>query len=246
MQTLSKFTHHTECSACGSSDGKAVYSDGSGYCFVCKTHFKASSGSDSAQNRVIPMEDYKASQEAKKAVSGQILSIPDRGITKATCEAYGVMQSGTDHYYPYTDAKGNEMAWKIRDVPNKQFRSQGNIKDALLFGQAQWNAGGRFVTITEGELDALAAYQMMGSKYPVVSIKNGAASAVKDCQAQYEWLDSFETIVIAFDADEPGREAANKVAELFGSKVRVMKMQQGFKDACDYLDRKSTRLNSSH
>ena len=92
-----------------------------------------------------------------------------------------------------------------------------------------------FVTITEGELDALAAYQMMGSKYPVVSIKNGAQSAVRDCQAQYEWLDSFETIVLAFDADEVGSEAAAKVAELFGSKVRIMKMQQGFKDACDYL-----------
>jgi twinkle protein len=125
-------------------------------------------------------------------------------------------------------------------VTDKSFRSQGNIKDAVLFGQAMWNKGGKFVTIVEGELDALAAYQMMGSKYPVVSIKNGAQSAVKDCQAQYEWLDSFETIVLAFDADDPGREAAAGVAELFGSKVKIVKMGQGYKDACDYLgDNKS-------
>lgn len=240
MQTQSKFTHHTECSACGSSDGKAVYSDGSGYCFVCKTHFKASDGS--GRGKVLPMVQKPAVDQIK-AISGQVLSIPDRGITKATCEAYGVTQSGTEHYYPYTDSKGNDVAWKIRNVPDKQFRSQGNIKDAILFGQAQWNAGGKFVTITEGELDALAAYQMMGSKYPVVSIKNGAQSAVKDCQAQYEWLDSFETIVLAFDADEAGREAASKVAELFGNKVRIMRMQQGFKDACDYLkDNKSAEF----
>jgi twinkle protein len=49
--------------------------------------------------------------------------------------------------------------------------------------------------------------------------------------------------VLAFDADEAGSEAASKVAELFGSKVRIMKMQQGFKDACDYLkDNKSAEF----
>lgn len=170
-----------------------------------------------------------------KAISGDFRSIPERCITKATCEAYGVRQTDGEHYYPYTDGKGTDIAYKVRTVADKQFRSQGNIKEALLFGQAQWNSGGKYLTIVEGELDALAAYQMMGSKYPVVSIKNGAQSAVKDCQAQYEWIDSFEHIVLAFDADEPGRDAAAKVAELFGSKVKIMKMAQGYKDACDYL-----------
>jgi twinkle protein len=237
MQTKSqaKFLRHESCDACGSSDAKAVYSDGSGYCFACKSHFKATEPFiESGRGKVLPMTN-KAVVEPIKAITGQFLSIPDRGITKATCEAYGVRQTETDHYYPYTDGSGNDIAYKIRSVPNKQFRSQGNIKDALLFGQAMWNKGGRYVTVVEGELDALAAYQMMGSKYPVVSIKNGAQSAVKDCQAQYEWLDSFETIVLAFDADEPGREAASGVAELFGSKVKIVKFSDTYKDACDYL-----------
>ena len=242
MQTTSqaKFLRHEACDACGSSDAKAVYSDGSSYCFACKTHLKAHSAvSDNFGGKVLPMTN-KAVVEPIKAIAGQFLSIPDRGITKATCEAYGVRQTETDHYYPYTDGSGNDIAYKIRSVPNKQFRSQGNIKDALLFGQAMWNKGGRYVTIVEGELDALAAYQMMGSKYPVVSIKNGAQSAFKDCQAQYEWLDSFETIVLAFDADEPGRQAADEVAELFGSKVKIVKFSDTYKDACDYLrDNKS-------
>ena len=235
MQTQTKFVKHEACDSCGSSDAKAVYSDASAYCFNCKTYFKASDGlAASTEGKVLPMTN--------KAVTGQIRpisayfgSIPERGITKATCEAYGVMQTGIEHYYPFTDARGTEVAYKIRVVPDKQFRSQGNIKDALLFGQAMWNKGGKYVTIVEGELDALAAYQMMGSKYPVVSIKNGAQSAVKDCKSQYQWLDSFETIVVAFDADEPGMKAAKEVAELFGSKAKVMKMGQGYKDACDYL-----------
>ena len=68
MQTQSKFLRHAPCEACGSSDSKAEYADGTGFCFNinCRTFFKASDGSASAQNRVIPMEDYKASQEAKK------------------------------------------------------------------------------------------------------------------------------------------------------------------------------------
>jgi twinkle protein len=235
MQTQSKFIKHEACDACGSSDAKAVYSDGSGYCFNCKTYFKASDGLvASTEGKVLPMTN-KAVVGQIRPLGGDFLSIPDRGITKATCEAYGVRQSGTEHYYPYTDAAGKDIAHKIRVVTDKSFRSQGNIKDAVLFGQAMWNKGGKYVTIVEGELDALAAYQMMGSKYPVVSIKNGAASAVKDCQAQYEWLDSFENIVLAFDADDPGREAAAGVAELFGSKVKIVKFGDGFKDACDYL-----------
>jgi twinkle protein len=242
MQTTSqnKFLRHEACDKCGSSDAKAVYSDGSGYCFNCKTYFKASDGLvASTEGKVLPMTN-KAVVGQIRPISGDFLSIPDRGITKATCEAYGVRQSGTEHYYPYTDASGKDIAHKIRVVTDKSFRSQGNIKDAVLFGQAMWNKGGKYVTIVEGELDALAAYQMMGSKYPVVSIKNGAQSAVKDCQAQYEWLDSFENIVLAFDADDPGREAAAGVAELFGSKVKIVKMGQGYKDACDYLsDNKS-------
>ena len=242
MQTTSqnKFLRHEACDKCGSSDAKAVYSDGSGYCFNCKTYFKASDGfAASTEGKVLPMTN-KAVVGQIRPISGDFLSIPERGITKATCEAYGVRQSGTEHYYPYTDAAGKDIAHKIRVVTDKSFRSQGNIKDAVLFGQAMWNKGGKYVTIVEGELDALAAYQMMGSKYPVVSIKNGAQSAVKDCQAQYEWLDSFDNIVLAFDSDDPGREAAAGVAELFGSKVKIVKMGQGYKDACDYLaDNKS-------
>jgi twinkle protein len=94
---------------------------------------------------------------------------------------------------------------------------------------------GKYITIVEGELDALASFQMTGSKYPTVSIRNGASAAVKDCKAQYEYLDSFETIVICFDADEPGQKAAKEVAELFGNKVKIVKHLKECKDACDYL-----------
>jgi twinkle protein len=98
-----------------------------------------------------------------------------------------------------------------------------------------FSTSGKYVTIVEGELDALAAYQLMGSKWPVVSVKNGASSALKDCKKAYEWLNGFDNIVICFDADEPGRKAAAQVAELFGGKSKVVRHRAGMKDACDYL-----------
>jgi twinkle protein len=166
---------------------------------------------------------------------GEVKAIVDRGILKDTCEYFGVTQETGKHYYPYYDETGAKVAEKIRSVENKTFSIAGNFNKATLFGQSLFQKAGKYITIVEGELDALASFQMTGSKYPTVSIRNGASAAVKDCKAQYEYLDSFETIVICFDADEPGQKAAKEVAELFGNKVKIVKHLKDCKDACDYL-----------
>jgi twinkle protein len=170
---------------------------------------------------------------------GEAKAIVDRGILRETCEYFGVTQEtehgNLKHYYPYYDEDGHKVADKVRSVANKVFSINGNFQKATLFGQQLFQKGGKYITIVEGELDALASYQMTGSKWPTVSIRNGASAALKDCKAQYEYLDSFESIVICFDADEVGQKAAKEVAELFGNKVKIVKHLKGFKDACDYL-----------
>lgn len=167
--------------------------------------------------------------------NGTTKAISERGISLSTCEAYGVTQEEGKHYYPYTDDNGTTVAVKKRDTATKTFSIAGDFNKATLFGQHLFGKGGKYVTIVEGELDALGAYQMLGSKWPVVSIRNGAQAALKDVKQSFEWLDSFESIVICFDSDEPGVKAATQVAELFGAKAKVMKHQKGYKDACDYL-----------
>jgi twinkle protein len=168
--------------------------------------------------------------------TGEVKAIVDRGISRETCEYFSVTQADNKHYYPYYDPEtGTKVAEKIRSVENKTFSITGNFQKAGLFGQNLFQKEGKYITIVEGELDALASYQMTGSKWPTVSIRNGASAAVKDCKAQYEYLDSFETIVICFDADEPGQKAAKEVAELFGNKVKIVKHLKDCKDACDYL-----------
>jgi twinkle protein len=136
-------------------------------------------------------------------------------------------------YYAPTD-QHNPVAAKIR-LPDKKFTTAGSWAEGGLYGQQLFPSGGRYITITEGEFDAMSAYQMQGSKYPCVSVRNGAGGALKDCKAAYEWIDSFDTVVICFDSDEPGTKAASQVAQLFGGKSKVVKHLQGYKDPSDYL-----------
>jgi len=223
----SKFIKHIPCKKCGSSDGNSLYDDGHEYCHICHNHIR---GSLDDMPNDIPW------QEAKKIeTKGDYKAISERGITKDTCMSYGVTADGDKQHYPYTNESGEIVASKTRTVSTKQFAVSGDWKQAVLFGQSYFAKGGRTVTIHEGELDALAGYQMAGSKYPNVSIRNGAQSALKDIKQSYEWLQSFESIVISFDNDEPGIIAANQVAEVLGSKCKILKHVQGFKDACDYL-----------
>jgi len=168
-------------------------------------------------------------------ITGTIKSIPERNITRSTCDKYGVTQDNGRHFYPYTNGAGDTVAAKVRTVADKAFTIKGSFNEAVLFGQSLFNSGGKAVTICEGELDALAAFQMQGSLYPSVSVRNGAQAALKDCKASFEWLNSFDSIVICFDSDEPGKKASKEVAELFSGKAKVMKHLSGFKDACDYL-----------
>jgi twinkle protein len=121
------------------------------------------------------------------------------------------------------------------------------FNNAELFGQNLFDPGSaKAITIVEGECDAAAAWTLLGSRYPVVSVL-GAGSALRDVKNNYEYLDSFPEIVINFDTDTakvnpktgevryPGQEAAKKVADLFKpGKCRVLSLRDG-KDANDYI-----------
>lgn len=230
----SNFIKHIPCENCGSSDASSLYDDGHTHCFKCgHTVFE-----HEYEERSV-MRDAVAPRKVE--IRGTVKSIPDRGITQQTCEKFGVTQDGEHHYYPYADGQGSIVAAKRRRVADKTFNIQGSFNSALLFGQQLFHSGGKYVTIYEGELDALAGYQLTGSQWPSVSIRNGAQAALKDCKAQYEWLNSFENIVICFDADEPGQKAAKEVAELFGQKAKIVKHKSGYKDACEYLQAGATK-----
>lgn len=242
----SKFVKHIPCENCGSSDGNSLFDDGHTFCFVCETRTPAGHVS-SDNNKNNNMQERPLTPLAANAVP-----LHDRNIKAATARTYSVANHPDEadkrkHVYPYFDADGVHIANKIR-YRDKSFSWEGDVKRATLFGQSNFPAGSaKQITIVEGELDALAAYEMMGSRYPVVSVKSGAAGALDDVGENFEYLNSFERIVICFDKDEakvnpktgqvsyPGQEAAIRVANMFAiGKVRVLTLAD-HKDASDYL-----------
>jgi len=145
-----------------------------------------------------------------------VRAVPGRGITKETCEAWGYgwteVNGEQAHVASYRDEKGKLVAQKIR-AKGKQFSIVGNGKNMPLYGMWKFNSG-KHLVITEGELDCLSVSQAMDNKWPVVSLPNGAQSAEKAITNAYEWLDKFDRIVLMFDMDTPGQDAAEKVAAL--------------------------------
>ena len=175
-------------------------------------------------------------------VIGFVSALKDRAISKDTCDKYGVrvVADGhgdiVKHVYPYFDKVGRLVSNKIRHTADKSFEAApvGSLGFGTLFGQQTCQQGGKYITICEGELDAMSAYEMMGSKWPVVSIKDGAASAVKNCKSNYDFLNSYANIVICFDMDEHGKKAAQQVAELFEpNKCKITSLD--LKDANEYI-----------
>ena len=224
-----KWLERGECPECGSSDANVSHSEGYSHCFSCDTHFKE--GTDQV---VVPMQNKK-----EGFTVGELKGIDDRKISKATCKKFNtfVKTNGntiTHHIYQYYDSKGEYVGNKVKQVEGKKYWSEGNIQNAGLFGQDIFTPRGKYVTVCEGELDAMSAYELLGSKWPTVSIKSGAQAALRDCKSSFEYLNSFENVVLCFDSDKPGKEAAEKVAQLFEpNKCRIIHLE--YKDANEYL-----------
>jgi len=231
---MGKIVSKGPCDACGSSDGNMLYQDGTKYCFVCKT-FTASSGG--AQVIVKP-----ATGNIQHMKNATIAQIADRKITRATCVKYGVQVSYDTkgdiekHHYPWFDANGDLVGHKTRIVATKDFFCPtGSASDTLLFGQQTCRGSGKYITVTEGEIDCLSVSTAFENKYDVVSVRNGASSAVKEIKAQLEFLESYDTVVLCFDNDKAGNEATKAVQDLFSpGKLKVIKMGE-FKDPNEYL-----------
>ncbi len=153
-----------------------------------------------------------------------------RGITEETCKKlnYRVAdyKGQRAHAVNIPDQDGNIVAQKVR-LKGKDFRYLGDSDSAGLVFQNIWPAGsGLKIVVTEGEIDALSVSQAQGNKYPVVSIPNGASSALKVCTRSREYLNSFPEIIFMFDMDEPGQLAAKECAQLFGMKAKIASLSR--------------------
>ena len=231
---------HLPCDECGSSDAVSVNDDGSGYCFSCETFHKEYDNSLTGYK----VQPIKINTYSKPSFGGEFYPLTDRDISVDTAKKYNVRSvrdhrgNIVEHSYPYY-INNEAVASKVRKTSDKSFSWTSTPKGTGLFGQQLFQTGGKFLTIVEGECDAMATYELLGSKWPVVSIKNGAASADKDIKESLEFVESFDTVVICFDNDKVGREAARKVARLLRpGKAKIYTLPEEFKDPNEMLRKK--------
>jgi twinkle protein len=195
------------CDDCGSSDAKHLYSDGHTYCFSCQKV-----GGDRGRELGGPPPKRVAG-----LVDGEFLALEARGINEQTVRKFGyrcgTFKGQPCHVAEYRNSTGNIVAQKLRFADKKEgFPWLGEPKVVDLFGSHLWGNGKKIV-VTEGEIDAMSVSQIQQNKWPVVSISRGASGAKKELVMAWDYLDAFDEIILMFDQDEPGREAARQVAE---------------------------------
>lgn len=262
---MAAFIKHTSCDKCGSSDGRAVYQDDSSHCFVCEHTIPSEEFKEANQKKpsrvrssIKKEENMEVKPSSKPALTPEenieiksetsVKAKGFRGIDDSIYAKFGVRHAFAEdtgevieQYYPCTQ-DGQLVGYKVREVP-KNFYSKGRTgADCELFMQFRFNRGGKYVIITEGEVDALSAYQMLaqyaqrkGSIFEtaVVSPTTGANSH-KQIAGQFRFFDSFDNIIISYDNDKAGQTATEQLLKVLPKgKVKIMPMR--YKDANEYL-----------
>ena len=273
---MAAFVRHEACPNCKSKDNLAVYSDGSYFCFShCgyksvseefkeqnpRQHSKVQS---KVRSNVKKEEDMEVKPSTKPALTPEQnaeikaeTSVKAKGFREIDDNVYakfGVRHAFAEdtgevieQYYPCTQ-DGQLVGYKVREVP-KNFYSKGRTgADCELFMQFKFNRGGKYIVITEGEIDALSAYQMLAEyteskggifETAVVSPTTGANSH-KQIAGQFRFFDSFENIIISYDNDKAGQTATEQLLKVLPKgKVKIMPMR--YKDANEYLEKDKSK-----
>jgi hypothetical protein len=116
---------------------------------------------------------------------------------------------------------------KVRILP-KDFSRNAGFKADCLFGSNLFPANcAQKITVCEGELDALSAYQMLsGDGYTKAVVALPSASVGGKFWANVTaYLDSFKEIILSTDNDDKGRRVAEVLFDLFPSKVKMVSLR---------------------
>ena len=232
-----RFIRHEPCQDCGSSDAVARYDNGergeATHCFSCDAHYTyTEQDGETAAAATVPAAQ---GTKQKDLLKGTYQAIKSRGLTQETCKymgySVGTYQGEPVQLATYYNNTGKPVAQKIR-FKNKDFKLIGDGKKLPLFGSHKWSKGERLI-ITEGEIDACSIAQVM-QKTAVVSLPQGASGAVRAIKDNWDYVCAFNSVILCFDMDEAGRDAAQAVAELLPV-GKAMIAHLPYKDANDCL-----------
>lgn len=235
---------HQPCDKCGSSDAKTYYMTGSSTCFSCGVSKKHDSPDGTA--KAAPKSGNKPRLTVAEVKTFKAASLKLRGISDAVADMFNVKQSFNpstrepeDWFMPYTE--DNEVVgYKARKIKDKVFYSVGKLSKTVdPFGWHRVSTHGKLLIITEGEMDAMAATEMLSSKgksYKVISPPNGAQSMMEYINTHLSLFENFEKVILNFDSDEAGQKATKETAGCFKpGQCYIMTLPEGIKDANDLL-----------
>ncbi len=233
---MGRFVRNTPCPLCGSSDANSLYEDGSTYCWSCR---KSRGGK--RQPEVMSQYDWTGTME-------QIAQLPTanmlaRGLDAATAAHYGVRveydgsRNEVAYYFPLYK-EGKLTGYQRRDAVapgagKASSKGIGDTRGADPFG-SHVVSGRKFVIVTEGAEDAMAAWQMLklrGKNYRVI-----ATLGANRWKQMLPYLESFEKVMVCYDMDDAGRAAAEDLADaLPHGRVAMCRWQGDYKDPNDLL-----------
>lgn len=226
---------HIPCPCGKSSDAYCTYDDGHGWCYSCNKFFEEDkTKKESRMEKIVEILDpTKLTYEVK----------PQRGWTKETVEFFDIVTKiydGVDYSIGYAYPNGAIKERRLGEVDKKDRFKWNKTEDGEagkgLYGMDKFPKGSfKTLTISEGPADAPSIFQATNRRTAAVSV-DSAATAVREITENFEYVDSFEKIILAFDKDEAGDRALKGVLTLFQNpeKIYILDMAEG-KDPNDYV-----------
>lgn len=156
-----------------------------------------------------------------------------RNLPEAVLGRYKVGDKDGAICFPFL-RDGELIMYKVRDpVDGAKPKPLVGDCEKILFGWQAVDPNARSIVITEGEIDALS---MAAYGHDAMSVPFGGGGGNKQdwIESEFDHLARFETIYLALDNDEPGREAVAEIAKRLGRhRCRVVQLPR--KDANECL-----------
>ncbi|HWG06012.1 MAG TPA: toprim domain-containing protein [Beijerinckiaceae bacterium] len=152
----------------------------------------------------------------KSAVRDYLLT--QRKLSEAALAAYRIGENDRTIVLPSLNPEGELCFVKYLDVDRPDGKKKTWVEkdcEPILFGWQAIDQNAREVTLTEGEVDAMSAYDF---GYPALSVPFGGGKGDKQrwIECEFERMSRFEVIYLALDMDDEGNAAVQEIAARLG------------------------------
>lgn len=226
---------------CGSSDAFSYNEDGYGWCFSCKSAYPSKKETFEWAKETYPVSEREPPKD-DTIVSASYEGI--RGIDEDVAKLYKLQaQLNSDNEvvryafsYPNNVKYRNARIGPNEKAPkgvNKFWNKHDNQPIRDLFGPDFNSGSSKRLYLTEGEFDAPSLYQALGKTFPVKALPG---SGINDqfIKHNFEYLKGFQELVYAGELDKAGRQAADRLFEVFPDKFWYVPLTK-HKDANAFL-----------